>query len=202
MSLIDEVISKKLPRGQKLTPVGAGSIDKKVREATRTGLLKNLGDNQEIVVKTIKDNLSRFRGEKITGLEAERLWKKAIKADPTLTKDDKGDFKAILKHMSKAGAPKPSAEAAKKTAPSAKATKQAARVAAKKAQLKKDPTRGALPEFLEKRRGSVSVKANPWAANPNKPGGSGGIGSGLGGGSTISNSPSSGGAYKPPSLLR
>jgi hypothetical protein len=193
MNMIDDVVGKKLPTGRKLqAKVGTGNVQKKLYAATKGGALKNLADNQDLINKIAEKRQGAIRSGKYNRGMMIADYREALK-DKTLTKDDKADLKAILKHWKEGEAVKP-AEV------KAVSSKSNTRADAKKAQLKPSPRRE-LPEFMKKRRGSTSINANPWAANPNKPGSGGGIGSGLGGGSTISNaSSSSGGFTKPPTL--
>lgn len=196
MSMIDDVMNKKIPTGRKFqAKVGAGNVEKKVYAATRGGALKNLADNQDLINNIAQKRQADIRAGKYTRDKRIADYREALK-DKTLTKDDKADLKAMLEHWSK-GEPVKSSDS-KSSSASVKTSKGSARAAAKKAQFKPSPRRE-LPDFL-KNRGSVSVssKSSPWAA----PGSGGGIASGLGGGSASANPASRGGGYRPPSLLR
>ena len=190
MSLIDDVVGKKLPTGSKFqAKVGTGNVKNKLRSAVVRGALSNLKDNQDLINEIASKRQADIRAGKYDSYKRKADYQAALK-DKTLTKDDKRDLKAILDHWGKG-------EVTKKTAvkkPSAAATRRAAAKARIKPSVRRE-----LPDFLKK-RGSIST--NPWAKQDHKPGSGGGINNPQGGGSLASSSSFSNKRSRPPSLLR
>ncbi|MBT4516456.1 hypothetical protein HN670_02215 [bacterium] len=183
---INDLIRKKIPTGRDLKSLGPGSFKKKLYEATKRGALKNLADNEDIINKIVTKRKKDIRTGRYTRDKRRADFREALK-DKSLTKDDKRDLKAILKHWSKGEV--------------AEVAKSPAIPKPKKARLRPALSRE-LPEFLQKRRASVSI-AGTSKSDSSRPGSGGGISSGLGGGSTISNpSKPSSRFTKPPRLLK
>jgi len=193
MSLIDDVVNKKIPTGGKFqAKVGAGNLAKKLSEATRSGVLSNLKDNQELINRFASKRQGLIRSGKYGRSEREADYREALK-DHNLTENDQRDLQAIFEHWSKGEVTK-----TPETKLSSKAIKINERKATIKAQLKPNPRRE-LPDFLQKQRGSISANSLFKPASSLREGGGGGIKAGLGGASA---SKPSTGSFRPPSLLK
>lgn len=93
---------KDLPSGgaKFRTNIGAGNFSKKLNTAMRAGELKNLGDNKEAVIKTIKRNERAIRLGNFNRLRQIKAMSDIKKSEGArLTKDDKRDIKKIFKHL-------------------------------------------------------------------------------------------------------
>lgn len=79
---------------------GAGNFTKKFTSATRFGNLRNLQDNKATILKLIKKSEGVIRIGKFNRLRQLSTWR-AIKKEEgnKLTKDDKKEIKAVLKHL-------------------------------------------------------------------------------------------------------
>jgi len=169
MSLIDDVVGKKIPTGKNFqAKVGPGSLKNKLYAATSSGALSNLRDNKDLIEKIAKKRQDDIRAGKYNKDKMEADYNEAL-CDPSLTNDDKKDLRAVLSHW-KNGAKVENTTQVKKPS---KADKRAAAI---KKELNPSPIRD-LPDFLQKRP-AASVNTNPWS-NPSSLGGSGGgIGAG------------------------
>lgn len=171
MSLIDDVVNKKLPSGRKFRAKsgGAGNFKDKLYSATRYGSLKSLADNQDII-----NDLAFKRQDKIrakggyTRAMLEDDYSRAVSRG-NLTASDKKGLRAILESWHQGNAvDNKKAQAPKKTSDNAKRAKEADE------RIRPAPRRE-LPEFLQNRAKS-SINTNPWASNIG--GSGGGIGAG------------------------
>lgn len=170
MSLIDDVVGKKLPTGRKFqAKVGAGNARDKLYGATRSGALKNLSDNQDIINQIASDRQADIRAGTYGKDKINADMAKAIKSG-NLSADDQRDLQAILEHWSKG--PKLADKGPQKT----ELSDASKRRAEAKKQFKPAPVRE-LPEFL-KNRGKTSINQNPWTGHSDLGGSGGGIASG------------------------
>lgn len=80
---------------------GAGSLQAKLNSATRYGNLKNLRDNQKVIVDTIKNpTIQRaIRRGGLSRLQQRSVWLKMKAKDKTITKEDKREIKEVLKYL-------------------------------------------------------------------------------------------------------
>ncbi|OGY93837.1 MAG: hypothetical protein A2406_00600 [Candidatus Komeilibacteria bacterium RIFOXYC1_FULL_37_11] len=187
MGLLGDILKKKLPTGRKFqAKVGSGSLEKKLYEATRSGALDNLADNQELIKQIASKRQSDIRGGHYTSEERKTDIERAFK-DKSLSQDDKKELKGIVEYWGKGDQSTGNTAPVKPTEPSA-ALKRAAEA---RARLNPEPVRE-LPDFL-KHRGSVSVSKNPWSGAGNNSGG-------LGGG--ISAGMNQGKGFRKPTLLK
>jgi hypothetical protein len=93
---------KDLPKGggRFKTTTGAGNFSKKLSSATRYGELKNLGDNKEAMIKAIKKHERAIRVGSFNRKRQLSAWSQIKKEEGAkLTKDDRKEIKAILKHL-------------------------------------------------------------------------------------------------------
>lgn len=182
MSLIDDIVGKKLPTGRKFQArVGAGNVKSKLYSATRYGSLKNLADNQDIINDIAFKRQSKIRSGNYTRDMLEADFSEAVKSG-NLSADDKKDLRSVLEHWSKGESPKKPDQSTKKMS----ATTQRAK--AEEARVRPAPRRE-LPDFL-KNRAKSSINTNPWTDTV------GGSGGGIGSGSN------QGRATRQPTLLR
>jgi len=169
MSLIDDVIGKKLPSGRKFqAKVGAGNFKNKLYIATRNGVLSNLADNQEIINKIAAKRQSKIRAGAYSKDLREADFQEAVKSD-NLSADDKKDLRAILEHW---GRSKTDGSKVTKVKNSSVASQRAK---AADERIRPAPKRE-LPKFL-KNRAQSSINKNPWTDNMG--GSGGGIGAGI-----------------------
>ncbi|MFA5230700.1 MAG: hypothetical protein WC422_05090 [Candidatus Paceibacterota bacterium] len=92
---------------------GAGSLQAKLSSATRYGNLKNLRDNQKVIVDTIKNpTIQRaIRRGGLSRLQQRSAWLKMRAKDKTITKEDKREIKELLKYLGRGSvANKPSSK--------------------------------------------------------------------------------------------
>jgi len=183
MSLIDDIVGKKLPTGNKFqAKVGSSNLQRKLYSATRSGALKNLSDNQDIINSIASKRQSYIRSGKYTRDMREADFSEALRSG-NLSDDDKKDLAAILEHWGR-GEQK-DIEDTKVSQPS-RAEKRAEE--AKK--MFDPPPERDLPDFLQN-RGSVSVNKSPWSDADR---------GGLGGG--ISSGANQGAGFRKPTLLK
>lgn len=93
---------KDLPKGggRFKATTGAGNFSKKLSAATRYGELKNLGDNKEAMIKAIKKHERAIRVGSFNRKRQLSAWSQIKKEEgEKLTKDDRKEIKAILKHL-------------------------------------------------------------------------------------------------------
>ena len=186
MSLLGDILKKKLPTGSKFqAKVGPGSLEKKLYEATRSGTLDNLADNQELIKQIAAKRQADIRGGHYTSDERKSDIERAFK-DKSLSQDDKKELKGIVEYWGKGDEPTSNAAPVKSAEPSAAAK----RAAEARARLNPEPARD-LPDFL-KNRASVSVFKNPWSGSTS----SGGLGGGIGTGAN------QGKGFRKPTLLK
>lgn len=180
MSLIDDVISRRFSRAKDFKKgENTGTFKKELKKAViESPGLGSLRDNVEGLHKVVEDYGKYVRQDKVTDSMTREMLKKFKQENPNATKQDVKSAKAIFKHLSKSGAPKPTEM--KKSSVNTKANIRAAKVASKRAELNRGPRRE-LPEFL-KNRGTTSISGNKQAPNSSV-GSGGGISAGQGGGS-------------------
>lgn len=79
---------------------GAGNFKKRLSNATRSGDLKNLRDNQKAIVEVVKkyQSVIRIKGG-LSRLQQRDAWLKVKKSTPKLTYADKYETKEIFKHL-------------------------------------------------------------------------------------------------------
>jgi hypothetical protein len=203
MSMIDDIVSKKLPTGRNFqAKVGAGNVQKKLYDATRSGALKNLADNQDVINEIAQKRQADIRGGRYGSDKRKSDYRNALK-DKNLSADDRKDLEAILEHWSKGEVKKENT--VKTNSPSVKKeVKRVTRISPKKVDFHSPvaPFNMELPDFLKKRRGSISILGNSSASQPYRPGSGGGINAGLGG-STSASANNAGSTFKaPPRLLK
>lgn len=196
MSMIDDIVSKKLPTGRNFK----GNLKGKLYDATRSGALQNLANNQKSINEIIENRRAAISAGKYTRDQRKADYRKAL-GDKTLSADDKKDLKAILEHWGRGEIKTKEIEVKKvenkKTAPSVRET----RAAAKREELHATPDT-ALPDFLQKNRGSISISGNSSYRQSQRPGSGGGINAGLGG-ATSASANNAGSTFKaPPRLLK
>lgn len=195
--MIDDIVGKKLPTGRNFK----GNLKGKLYDATRSGALQNLANNQKSVYEIIEKRRAAISTGRYTKDKREADYKKAL-GDKNFSPDDKKDLKAILEHWGR-GEVKPEkaikkpAASVQKAAPSVRAT----RAADKRAELHATPDTE-LPDFLQKNRGSISISGNSSSHQSQRPGSGGGIRAGLGG-ATSASANNAGSTFKaPPRLLK
>ena len=172
MSVLGDVLKKKLPTGRQFqAKVGPGSLEKKLYEATRSGALDNLADNQELIKQIATKRQSDIRGGHYTSEKRKADVERAFK-DKSLSQDDKKELKGIVEYWGKG-------DQSSNTAPVKPAEPSAAakRAAEARARLNPEPVRE-LPDFL-KNRASTSIFKNPWSGSTSSGGLGGGIGAGM-----------------------
>lgn len=99
--------------------LGPGSFQRKLSDATRYGGLKNLRDNQKVIVGAIKkyQGVIRTKGG-LSRLQQRDAWLKMKASDKNITKEDKIEIKEVLKHLGRS-----ETASARKTAIAGKAIK-------------------------------------------------------------------------------
>lgn len=89
------------PGGKFSTNVGPGSFARKFGAATGSGELKNLRDNKDVLIKTIKKYQQSIKREGLTEQQRRNALSQMQHDDKSLTYDDKQDIKKILRHLGK-----------------------------------------------------------------------------------------------------
>lgn len=173
MSFFGDILKKKLPTGSKFqAKVGPGSVEKKLYDATRSGALDNLADNQDLINQIAAKRQSDIRGGHYSSDKRKADIEGAFK-DKSLTKDDKKELKGILEYWGKGEQAEHHTASDKPAEPSA-ASKRAAEA---RARFNQEPVRD-LPDFL-KNRASTSIFKSPWSGSSSSGGLGGGISSGV-----------------------
>lgn len=200
MSMIDDIVSKKLPTGRNFqAKVGAANVQKKLYDATRSGALKNLADNQDAINEIAQKRQADIRGGRYGSDKRKSDLLNALK-DKTLSADDRKDLEAILEHWSR-GVAKPEKVIKKPVTSVKKEVKRFGQMKTKRTELRSSSIME-LPDFLKKNRGSISILGNSSAGQSSRPGSGGGIASGLGG-SISASANNAGSTFKaPPRLLK
>jgi hypothetical protein len=80
--------------------IGPGSFSKRFDSATRFGDLKNLADNRKAIAKVVKNNERAIKLGQFDRKRQIKAWNDIKKEEGSrLSKDDKKEIKAILKHL-------------------------------------------------------------------------------------------------------
>lgn len=183
MSLIDDVVGKKIPTGKKFEPnVGPSSLKKKLYSATRSGSLQNLSDNQDVIMEIGEKRKKYIRSNSYTRDMMEADIREAEKSG-NLTDDDRKDLRAVFENWKRGDVVDTKIDNKPK-----ELSKSEKRVKEAKKRIKPVPEFG-LPDFIRSRE-SISIKKNPWTSS------SGGLGGSISSGANRGSTP------KRPTLLK